>query len=182
MKAGRLVWGVSCITLINSLVDRLPEGREFSCLLFLFGAVYHLELEKHPDPLNEDRAYPVVDDEGSRHGPPVKLWSGVGQVLKDRCYTHQNGHRFPYCLTILCAFGRRPLLSSLDMRLALLGLNLYAILLKQGWKQGERNDHIPYLCDDPAPAGPGSGVAARSGDTDGDIDYITVVVAGWSVA
>jgi hypothetical protein len=36
--------------------------------------------------------------------------------------------------SILCPFGRRPLLSSSDMRLALPGLNLYAILLKQSRK------------------------------------------------
>jgi hypothetical protein len=54
---------------------------EISSLLFLLGAARHLESEKHPDPLSEDTAYPVVDDEGSRHGPPVKLWSGVGQVV-----------------------------------------------------------------------------------------------------
>jgi hypothetical protein len=81
MKAGQLVSEEFCTILINSLVDRLPEGREFSSLLFLFGAARHLEPEKHSDPLSEDRAYPVVDDEGSRHGPPVKLWSGGGQVL-----------------------------------------------------------------------------------------------------
>jgi hypothetical protein len=39
-----------------------------------------------------------------------------------------------------------------------------------------------YVCDDPAPAGTGSRVAVGSGNTDGDIDYMTVVVAGWSVA
>jgi hypothetical protein len=54
---------------------------EVSSLPFLLGAVWHLEPEKHLDPLSEDRAYAGVDDGGSRHGPPVKLWSGVGQVL-----------------------------------------------------------------------------------------------------
>jgi hypothetical protein len=54
---------------------------EISSLLFLLGTALHLEPEKHPDPLSEDRAYPVVDDEASRNGLPVKLWSGVGQVL-----------------------------------------------------------------------------------------------------
>jgi hypothetical protein len=91
MKAGRLVWGVFCITLINSLVDRLPEGREFSPLLFLFGAARHLQPEKHLDLLGEGRACPVVDDEASRPGPPVKLWSGGGQVLGGKVWYTEAG-------------------------------------------------------------------------------------------
>jgi hypothetical protein len=54
---------------------------EISSLPFLWGAARHLEPEKHLDPLSEDRAYPLVDDAGLSHSPPVKLWSGVGQVL-----------------------------------------------------------------------------------------------------
>jgi hypothetical protein len=73
--------GFCTIPVASSQVAGSKRAGEVSSLPFLLGAARHLEPEKYLDPLSVDKAYPVVDDEGSRHGPPVKLWSGVGQVL-----------------------------------------------------------------------------------------------------
>jgi hypothetical protein len=81
MRAGLLDLGFCITPVARSKVAGSQKAEEISSLLFLLGAVRHLEPEKHLDPLREDKAYPVVDDEASRRGPPVKLWSGVGQVL-----------------------------------------------------------------------------------------------------
>jgi hypothetical protein len=81
MRAGLLDLGFCIIPVASSQVAASKRAGEVSSLLFVLGAARHLEPEKHSDPLSEGRACPVVDDEALRHGTPVKLWSGVGQVL-----------------------------------------------------------------------------------------------------
>jgi hypothetical protein len=78
--------GFYTIPVASSQVAGTKRAGEVSSLPFLLGAARHLEPEKHLDPLSEDKAYLVVDDEGSSHGLPVKLWSGVGQVLGGRVW------------------------------------------------------------------------------------------------